>query len=74
MLQFLADTQAPDGTWPMVNDSVPGYPMDPRSVLLAGAVLLNHEEWVTQAKGADTELSCMANWEVMFRRRMVHGF
>ena len=54
MLQFLSDTQAPDGTWPMVNDSVPGHPMDPRSVLLAGAVLLNHDGWVTQAEGADT--------------------
>ena len=54
MFQFLADTQASDGTWPMVNDSVPGYPMDPRSVLFAGAVLLDHKEWVTQAEGAGT--------------------
>ena len=26
MARFLEATQAPDGSWPMVNDSVPGYP------------------------------------------------
>jgi len=33
MLHFLATTQAPDGSWPMVNDSVVAYPEDPAQVL-----------------------------------------
>jgi uncharacterized heparinase superfamily protein len=53
MCQFLADTQAPGDTWPMVNDSVPDYPLDPRSLLLAAANLLGHEGWLAQAHGGD---------------------
>jgi hypothetical protein len=51
MFQFLADTQAPDGTWPMVNDSIPGYPTDPRSVLLAGGVLFQNREFLLRGEG-----------------------
>ena len=39
MLQFLAETRAPDGCWPMVNDSVPDYPIDPTALVVAGALL-----------------------------------
>ncbi len=45
MLVFLAATRAPDGSWPMVNDSVPGYPIDPRALLVAGAELFDRPEW-----------------------------
>jgi uncharacterized heparinase superfamily protein len=51
MLHFLASTQAPDGTWPMVNDSVPDYPIEPRALLLAGGILFDRPEWVAQGKG-----------------------
>ena len=37
----------------MVNDSVPGYPMDPRSVLLAGGVLFQNREFLRRGKGGD---------------------
>jgi len=57
----------------MVNDSVPEYPMDPRSVLLAGAVLLNHEGWLAQAEGADTSYLAWLTGS-LFRGWMVHGF
>jgi uncharacterized heparinase superfamily protein len=40
MLEFLIATRAPDGTWPMVNDSVPGYPSNPTDLIEAGAGLL----------------------------------
>jgi hypothetical protein len=53
MLQFLADAQAPDGCYPMVNDTVPGYPMDPRNVLLAGALLFDKPEWMAHTQGKD---------------------
>ena len=43
MLGFLAATRAPDGSWPMVNDSVPGYPIDPQQVLCAGSRLLGED-------------------------------
>jgi hypothetical protein len=35
MVAFLAALRGPDGSWPLLNDSVPGYPMDPRAALLA---------------------------------------
>ncbi len=54
MVGFLADTQAPDGTWPMVNDSVPGYPVDPRSVLLAAGVLFEQGQWIEQAQDVES--------------------
>ncbi len=41
MTRFLAAMRAPDGSWPMVNDTVPGYPDDP-DVLLAAAARLSH--------------------------------
>jgi hypothetical protein len=50
MLQFLADTQTPEGTWPMVNDSVPDYPVNPGSALVAGAIILGQEEWLCHAR------------------------
>jgi hypothetical protein len=53
MLQFLAYMQAPDGSYPMLNDTVPNYPLDPRSVLLAGGLLLNRPEWVLRAEEGD---------------------
>lgn len=53
MLQFLADMQAPDGSYPMLNDTVPGYPMDPRGLLLAGSTLLGQSRWVALAAGGD---------------------
>ena len=40
MWWFLSATRAPDGTWPMVNDSVPGYPLNPADLIEAGAGLL----------------------------------
>jgi hypothetical protein len=49
MLQFLSDTQTPDGTWPMVNDSVPDYPVNPKSLLMAGARIFGVEEWLTES-------------------------
>ena len=33
MVCFLGSILAPDGTYPMLNDTVPGYPLDPREVL-----------------------------------------
>lgn len=53
MFQFLAHMQAPNGSYPMVNDTVPGYPMDPRSVLLAGGRLLGCPELVSCSSGAN---------------------
>ncbi len=53
MLQFLADMQAPDGTYPMLNDTVPGYPLDPRSLLLAGGLLLERADWLIRGRGGD---------------------
>lgn len=43
MAQFLASTRAPDGSWPMVNDSVVGSP-DPSRILakIAHTSTLNH--------------------------------
>jgi uncharacterized heparinase superfamily protein len=59
MLQFLADTQAPDGTWPMVNDSIPGYPMNPQELLLAGAVIFRKPQW---AKGLANKSPAYLTW------------
>ncbi len=53
MMQFLSDMQAPDGSYPMFNDSVGGYPIDFRSVLLAGGLLFGNPRWVSLAAGAD---------------------
>jgi hypothetical protein len=53
MFQFLLCMQAPDGSYPMLNDTVPNYPADPRSVLLAGGLLLNRPEWVLRAEKGD---------------------
>jgi uncharacterized heparinase superfamily protein len=47
MMEFLSATRAPDGAWPMVNDSVPGYPVDPGIVLKAGVALLGKGAAVT---------------------------
>ena len=49
MLQVLADTQTPDGTWPMVNDSVPDYPINPKSLLIAGARIFGMQDWLAGA-------------------------
>lgn len=46
MLEFLAACITPDGSWPMVNDTVPGYPLDPREVVAAGAALFNRPDWL----------------------------
>ena len=51
MLSFLAATRTPDGGWPMLNDTVPGYPMDPGQLLLAGAGILERPEWTIGLKG-----------------------
>lgn len=51
MLDFLAATVTPGGTWPAVNDSVPGEPRDPRELLLAGAKLLARPDWERAAAG-----------------------
>ncbi|MBN1964878.1 MAG: alginate lyase family protein [Anaerolineae bacterium] len=40
MHDVLAATQAPDGSWPLVNDSVAGYPMEPQAILEVCAALL----------------------------------
>jgi hypothetical protein len=64
MFQFLADTQTPNGTWPMVNDSVPGYPVDPRSVLLAGGVLFQTREFLRRGKGGDPGYALWLTGEV----------
>jgi hypothetical protein len=53
MFRFLADVQLPGGGFPMVNDSVPGYPMDPQSLLLAGGMLLGYPEWISAGRNAD---------------------
>jgi hypothetical protein len=53
MLQFLSQMQAPDGSYPLLNDTVPNYPADPRSVLLAGGHLLRRPEWVQQGRGGE---------------------
>jgi uncharacterized heparinase superfamily protein len=55
MMEFLVATRAADGTWPMVNDSVPGYPIDPSEVLRAGAVLFDRFDWArvgSESRGA----------------------
>jgi hypothetical protein len=44
MLRFLEGMRAPDGSFPMLNDTVPGYPADPRSALLAGRFLMGGPE------------------------------
>ena len=54
MVQFLADIQIPDGSWPMINDSVPGYPTDPRDVLLAAGVLFGEKKWLAQGNGGNS--------------------
>jgi hypothetical protein len=46
MLQCLANTQTPDATWPMVNDSVPDYPVNPETLLIAGARIFGKEDWL----------------------------
>ncbi len=53
MFEFLAATAAPDGSWPMLNDTVPGYPIDPRDALLAGAALFGRGDWRCAATGGD---------------------
>ena len=56
MLKFLSDTQTPDGAWPMVNDSVPEYPINPESLLIAGARIFGMKDWLTGAgEGRDKE-------------------
>jgi uncharacterized heparinase superfamily protein len=52
MVQFLVDLQAPDGTYPMLNDSVPEYPLDPRSVLLTAGLFLERQDMVSAGRGA----------------------
>ncbi len=49
MLQFLSDTRTPDGAWPMVNDSVPDYPINPESMLIAGTRIFGEKEWLAGA-------------------------
>jgi hypothetical protein len=44
MLRFLEGMRAPDGSFPMLNDTVPGYPAGPRSALLAGRFLMGSPE------------------------------
>jgi len=53
MIGFLYDMQTPDGSFPMLNDSVEDYPMDPRSVILAGGHLFQQPAWIESAHGAD---------------------
>ncbi len=50
MLQFLADTRTPDGAWPMVNDSVPDYPINPESMLIAGTRIFGEKEWLARSE------------------------
>lgn len=64
MCQFLADTRAPDGTWPMVNDSVPNYPTDPRTVLLAGGILFQNERFLAKGIGGDPGYAAWFTGEV----------
>lgn len=54
MLQFLADMVAPDGSYPMLNDTVPGYPVDPGDVLYAGGMLFGRQGWLGLCAGVDT--------------------
>jgi uncharacterized heparinase superfamily protein len=58
MVEFLIATRAPDGTWPMVNDSVPGYPVDPAAVIEAGTALL--------AKGAPVTPNATSSYLAWF--------
>ena len=51
MLQFLSDTRTPDGAWPMVNDSVPDYPVNPESLLIAGTRIFGDEGMVGGGRG-----------------------
>ncbi len=53
MIQFLADMQAPDGSYPMLNDTVPGYPINPKSLLLAGGLFFGDQKWIAAGTGAD---------------------
>ncbi len=48
MLRFLAATKTPGGTWPMVNDSVPGYPVDPREILWAASGRVEGWAWAPE--------------------------
>jgi hypothetical protein len=59
MMQFLADMISRDGSCPMLNDTVQGYPLDPRSVLLAGGVLFDRSNWISLAQGADTSYASL---------------
>jgi hypothetical protein len=50
MFEFLAATRTPNGTWPMLNDTVPGYPIDPEQVLAAGAALFSRPELISHTE------------------------
>jgi hypothetical protein len=54
MAQFILRMQAPDGSYPMLNDTVPNYPADPRDLLLAGAYVLNRPEWTPWIRGGES--------------------
>jgi hypothetical protein len=53
MFQFVATTLRPEGTTPMVNDTVEGYPIDPRALLASGAAWFERPEWKHAAGEAD---------------------
>jgi hypothetical protein len=51
MTQFLDDMQAPDGSYPMVNDTVPGYPDDISTVVAYAQARLNY--WTPVPAGGE---------------------
>jgi len=65
MIGFLCDMQAPDGSFPTLNDSVEDYPMDPRSVILAGGHLFQRAEWIESARGADSSYAVLLGCQVL---------
>jgi hypothetical protein len=52
MIGFLYDLQAPDGSYPMVNDTVPGYPGDIRTIAANAEARLNY--WTHVPAGKET--------------------
>jgi len=64
MIGFLAGMQAPDGSYPMLNDTVPGYPVDPRDMLLAGGRLFCESKWITQGIGGDPSYAAWLNGDL----------
>lgn len=59
MIGFLYDMQTPDGSFPMLNDSVEDYPIDPRCVILAGGHLFQRPAWIESTRGTDSSYAAL---------------